>query len=84
MLVAVRQQNNKAIGYLKINRINGEKYRNPHAQLKENMFLPLFNANFISKSFDGPLHNYVAKTQCVLYITTTPDLFYDFVSILLV
>ena len=28
-----------------------EKYRNPHGQLKENLFLPLFNTNFISKSF---------------------------------
>jgi hypothetical protein len=27
-----------------------EKYRNPHGQLKENLFLPLFNMNFISKS----------------------------------
>jgi hypothetical protein len=27
-----------------------EKYRNPHGQLKENLFLPLFNTNFISKS----------------------------------
>ena len=26
-----------------------EKYRNPHGQLKENLFLPLFNTNFISK-----------------------------------
>jgi hypothetical protein len=34
-----------------------EKYRNPHGQLKENLFLPLFNTNFISKSFGGPLHN---------------------------
>jgi hypothetical protein len=25
-----------------------EKYRNPHGQLKENLFLPLFNTNFIS------------------------------------
>ena len=25
------------------------KYRNPHGQLKENLFLPLFNTNFISK-----------------------------------
>ena len=28
-----------------------QKYRNPHGQLKENLFLPLFNTNFISKSF---------------------------------
>jgi hypothetical protein len=28
-----------------------EKYRNPQGQLKENLFLPLFNTNFISKSF---------------------------------
>ena len=28
-----------------------EKYCNPHGQLKENLFLPLFNTNFISKSF---------------------------------
>ena len=26
-----------------------EKYRNPYGQLKENLFLPLFNTNFISK-----------------------------------
>jgi hypothetical protein len=26
-----------------------EKYRNPHGQLKDNLFLPLFNTNFISK-----------------------------------
>jgi hypothetical protein len=26
-----------------------EKYRNPNGQLKENLFLPLFNTNFISK-----------------------------------
>ena len=26
-----------------------EEYRNPHGQLKENLFLPLFNTNFISK-----------------------------------
>jgi hypothetical protein len=26
-----------------------EKYRKPHGQLKENLFLPLFNTNFISK-----------------------------------
>ena len=32
-----------------------EKYRNPHGQLKENLFLPLFNTNFISKSFGRPL-----------------------------
>jgi hypothetical protein len=25
------------------------KYRNPHVQLKDNLFLPLFNTNFISK-----------------------------------
>jgi hypothetical protein len=25
-----------------------EKYRNPHGQRKENLFLPLFNTNFIS------------------------------------
>jgi len=24
--------------------------------------------NFISKSFGGPLHNSVARTQCILYI----------------
>jgi hypothetical protein len=30
---------------------------NPHGQLKENLFLPLFNTNFISKSFGEPLHN---------------------------
>jgi hypothetical protein len=24
-----------------------EKYRNPHGQLKQNLFLPLFNTNFI-------------------------------------
>jgi hypothetical protein len=40
-----------------------EKYRNPHGQLKENLFLPLFNTNFISKSFGGPLHNSVARTR---------------------
>ena len=34
-----------------------EKYRNPHGQLKENLFLPLFNTN----SFGGPLHNSVGK-----------------------
>jgi hypothetical protein len=34
-----------------------EKYRNPHGQLKENLFLPLFNKNFISKSFGGPLRH---------------------------
>jgi hypothetical protein len=28
-----------------------EKYRNPHGQLQENLFLPLFNTNFISESF---------------------------------
>jgi hypothetical protein len=28
-----------------------EKYRNPYGQLQENLFLPLFNTNFISKSF---------------------------------
>jgi predicted metalloprotease len=28
-----------------------EKYRNPHGKLKENLFLPLFNTNCISKSF---------------------------------
>jgi hypothetical protein len=28
-----------------------EKYRDPHGQLKENLFLPLFNTNFISKCF---------------------------------
>jgi hypothetical protein len=28
-----------------------EKYRNPLGQLKENLFLPLFNTNFLSKSF---------------------------------
>jgi hypothetical protein len=38
-----------------------EKYRNPHGQLKENLFLPLFNTNFISKSFGGPLHNSAGK-----------------------
>jgi hypothetical protein len=27
-----------------------EKYRDPHGKLKENVFLPLFNTNFISKS----------------------------------
>jgi hypothetical protein len=26
-----------------------EKYRNPYGQLKENLFLSLFNTNFISK-----------------------------------
>jgi hypothetical protein len=26
-----------------------EKYHDPHGQLKENVFLPLFNTNFISK-----------------------------------
>ena len=26
-----------------------EKYHNPHGQLKENLFLPLFTTNFISK-----------------------------------
>jgi hypothetical protein len=26
-----------------------EKYRNPHEQLKENLFFPLFNTNLISK-----------------------------------
>jgi hypothetical protein len=35
----------------------------PHGQLKENLFLPLFNTNFISKSFGGPLHNYIARTR---------------------
>ena len=39
-----------------------EKYHNPHGQLKENLFLPLFNTNFISTFFDGPLHNSVART----------------------
>jgi hypothetical protein len=28
-----------------------EKYRNPHGQLEENLFLPLYNTNFISKFF---------------------------------
>jgi hypothetical protein len=28
---------------------NPEKYHNPHGQLKENLFLLLFNMNFISK-----------------------------------
>jgi hypothetical protein len=32
-----------------------------HGQLKENLFLPLFNTNFISKSFGSPLHNSVAR-----------------------
>jgi hypothetical protein len=36
---------------LKILTTRVEKYRNPHGQLKENFFLPLFNTNFISKSF---------------------------------
>ena len=27
-----------------------DKYRNPHGQLKNNLFLPLYNTNFISKS----------------------------------
>ena len=40
-----------------------EKYRNPHRQLKENLFLPLFNMNFISKTFGGPLHNSFAMTR---------------------
>jgi hypothetical protein len=34
---------------LKILTTRVEKYRNPHGQLKENFFLPLFNTNFISK-----------------------------------
>jgi hypothetical protein len=34
-----------------------------HGQLKDNLFLPLFNTNFISKSFGGPLHNSVARTR---------------------
>jgi hypothetical protein len=38
-----------------------EKYRKPHGQLKENLFLPLFNTNFISKSFGGRLHNSAGK-----------------------
>ena len=33
---------------LKILTTRVEKYRNPHGQLKENFFLPLFNTNFIS------------------------------------
>jgi hypothetical protein len=32
-----------------------QEYRKPHGQLKENLFLPLFNTNFISKSFGGPI-----------------------------
>ena len=49
-----------------------EKYRNPHGQLKENLFLPLFNTNFISKSFGGPLHNSVARTRGKAQRVKTP------------
>jgi hypothetical protein len=36
------------------------------SQLKDNLLLPLFKTNFISKSFGGPLHNSVANilTTC--------------------
>ena len=42
---------------------NHKRLHNPHGQLKENLFLPLFNTNFISKSFGGPIHNSVARTR---------------------
>jgi hypothetical protein len=38
-----------------------EKYRNPHGQLKENLFLPLFNTNFISKSSQLPIWQHAGK-----------------------
>ena len=53
-----------------------EKYRNSRGQLKENLFLPLFNTNFISKSFGGPLHKHAGKdTRHFGLILVCPHLF---------
>jgi hypothetical protein len=47
-----------------------EKYRNPHGKLKENLFLPLSNTNFISKSFGGPLRG---KARDILILWRITD-----------
>ena len=54
----IKNPNHKLLGeWLKflIQLSRAEKYRNPHGKPKENLFLPLFDTNFISKSFGGPL-----------------------------
>ena len=56
-----------------------EKYRNPHGQLKENLFLPLFNTNLITRGLHifPPLVQRVIIGEIYIHLYTHKNLLSD-------